>query len=83
MPGAPKSSPVKAPPPHEPGLLPEWLKEHGAEVVIAGGMGQRAVGLLAERGIRVVTGVSGASAEEAVKAYLGGSLQEGENICDH
>ena len=31
-----------AAPPHEPGLLPGWLAKHGAEVIIAGGMGMRA-----------------------------------------
>jgi len=70
-------------PAHQPGLLPEWLKERGADVVFAGGMGQRAVNLLAEKGIRVVTGISAMSAEGAVKAYLEGSLKSGENICDH
>ncbi|MDZ7635392.1 MAG: NifB/NifX family molybdenum-iron cluster-binding protein [Bacteroidales bacterium] len=33
------------PPPHEPGLLPGWLAEKGVTDVIAGGMGQRAIGL--------------------------------------
>ena len=31
-----------AAPPHQPGLLPQWLAERGATIVIAGGMGQRA-----------------------------------------
>ena len=42
------------PPPHEPGLLPRWLHEQGADVVIAGGMGQRAQQLFAQSGIRVL-----------------------------
>ncbi|MCK7542001.1 MAG: hypothetical protein MZV63_69485 [Marinilabiliales bacterium] len=33
------------PRPHEPGLLPGWLAEKGVTDVIAGGMGQRAIGL--------------------------------------
>lgn len=37
-------------PPHEPGLLPRWLHEHDADVILAGGMGQRAQQLFAERG---------------------------------
>ncbi len=35
---------VKAPP-HEPGLLPPWLSGQGVTHIIAGGMGQRALGL--------------------------------------
>ena len=29
-------------PPHEPGALPRYLHENGADVIIAGGMGRRA-----------------------------------------
>jgi len=70
-------------PPHEPGLLPGWLAERGAGMVIAGGMGQRAQGLFAEKSIRVLTGAPGGTPEEIVKAYLAGSLELGENTCDH
>ena len=34
------------PPPHEPGLLPRWLKGQGVDLVIAGGMGRRRPGPL-------------------------------------
>ncbi|MGD9269322.1 MAG: NifB/NifX family molybdenum-iron cluster-binding protein, partial [Desulfobacterales bacterium] len=44
------------PPPHEPGVLPSWLHQLGTNVVIAGGMGQRAVSLFDEKGIKVITG---------------------------
>ena len=50
------------PPPHEPGLLPRWLHEQGADVVIAGGMGQRAQQLFAQSGIRVLVGSAGGDA---------------------
>ena len=42
------------PPPHEPGLLPRWLHEQGATVIIAGGMGQRAQQLFSQSGVKVV-----------------------------
>lgn len=71
------------PPPHEPGVLPRWLHEQGADVIIAGGMGQRAQSLFAENGIRVVVGVEGGTVEEVVAAYLSGSLRAGANLCDH
>ncbi len=70
-------------PPHEPGLLPRWLGERGANMIIAGGMGSRAQGLFAERGIRVVTGASADSPERVVQAYLDGTLVTGDNVCDH
>ena len=71
------------PPPHEPGVLPRWLHEQGANVIIAGGMGQRAQSLFAENGIRVVVGAAAETPENLVAAYLAGTLQTGANVCDH
>jgi predicted Fe-Mo cluster-binding NifX family protein len=70
-------------PPHEPGVLPRWLGEKGATVIIAGGMGQRAQGLFAQQNIEVVVGASSDTPEEIVKAYLDGTLKSGANLCDH
>ena len=71
------------PPPHEPGVLPNWLHQLGADVIIAGGMGQRAVGLFQERGIKVVTGAPALTPEEIVNSYLNNTLMTGANLCDH
>jgi len=70
-------------PPHQPGLLPRWLAERGAKVIIAGGMGQRAQSIFVENDITVVIGASSESPEQIVSDYLDGALQTGENICDH
>ncbi|MCK4305472.1 MAG: P-loop NTPase [Candidatus Eisenbacteria sp.] len=71
------------PPGHEPGILPRWLHEHGANVVITGGMGARAQGLFAQNNIKVVVGAAGTDLERIVEAYLDGSLETGANVCDH
>ncbi|MCK4727478.1 MAG: NifB/NifX family molybdenum-iron cluster-binding protein [Desulfobacterales bacterium] len=71
------------PPAHEPGALPRWLHELGVSVIIAGGMGQRALSLFGENGIRVVTGSPNLTPEELVHQYLTNTLVAGENICDH
>jgi ATP-binding protein involved in chromosome partitioning len=71
------------PPPHEPGLLPRWLHEQGATVIIAGGMGQRAQQLFAQNNITVLVGAPVDTAENLVAAYLDGSLVSGQNACDH
>ena len=71
------------PPAHEPGVLPRWLHELGVEVILAGGMGQRALSLFGENGIRVVTGAPGFTPEELVQQYLTNTLVAGENVCDH
>jgi predicted Fe-Mo cluster-binding NifX family protein len=70
-------------PPHQPGLLPRWLAERGADMIIAGGMGQRARALFAEQGIQVVIGAPSETPDRLVSDYLAGTLQTGENICDH
>lgn len=70
-------------PRHEPGLLPRWLAEQGATVVIAGGMGRRAQDLLAEQGIQVVTGAPVETADKVVAAFLCGTLSSGPNACTH
>lgn len=71
------------PPPHEPGVLPKWLHEQGAHIIIAGGMGSRAQGLFHENGVKVVTGAPVDSPESLVNQYLSGSLITGQNVCDH
>jgi predicted Fe-Mo cluster-binding NifX family protein len=71
------------PPPHEPGVLPRWLAEQGANVILAGGMGQRAQTLFAQQGIKVVVGTPSDEPEVLVKAYMAGTLETGGNACDH
>ncbi len=70
-------------PEHEPGLLPRWLAERGANVIIAGGMGGRAQGLFAEAGIKVIIGAPAETPETLVASYLAGTLVSGKNVCDH
>ena len=51
-----RSPRLLAPPAHEPGVLPRWLHEQGADVIITGGMGARAQSLFAQNNITVVLG---------------------------
>jgi ATP-binding protein involved in chromosome partitioning len=70
-------------PPHEPGLLPAWLSDRGVDVVIAGGMGQRAQELFRHGGIEVVVGAASDDPAETVRSYVEGRLETGQNLCDH
>jgi len=78
-----KNKETLVPPPHEPGVLPRWLKEQGANVIIAGGMGARALDLFTQNNIKVIVGASALTPEELVQQYLDNSLQTGANVCDH
>jgi predicted Fe-Mo cluster-binding NifX family protein len=74
---------LATPPAHAPGVLPAWLSDRGATVVIAGGMGRRAQGLFERSGIRVVVGAPSLPPEQLAEQYLAGTLATGENVCDH
>lgn len=74
---------ILVPPPHEPGLLPKWLQSEGVSLVIAGGMGQRARDIFAQSGVNVVVGALPAEPESVVMSYLNGTLETGDNVCDH
>ena len=69
-------------PPHQPGMLPVWLAQQGTNVVLAGGMGQRAIVLFNEAGIDVHTGVPEERPQDLVVAYLNGTLKTVANTCD-
>ena len=62
--------------------LAVFLKEHGVDVLICGGIGGGAEAALTENGIELCAGASG-SADEAVKAYLRGELVNTGANCDH
>ncbi len=67
-------------PGHRPGFLPNFLADHGANVIISGGMGGGAVEIFNERNVEVVVGASG-EARAAVEAYLQGSLKSTGSVC--
>ena len=78
-----KKKETHVPPPHEPGVLPAWLHSLGTNIIIAGGMGGRALSLFAQNGIEVVTGAPSLEPEELVRSYLNNALVTGNNVCDH
>jgi predicted Fe-Mo cluster-binding NifX family protein len=78
-----KNKETVVPPPHEPGVLPKWLHDLGTNVIIAGGMGARALDLFAQNNIKVIVGASALTPEELVKQYLDNTLQTAGNVCDH
>ena len=65
----------------QPGQVPGFIRDQKADVIIAGGMGQRAVGFFEEFGIEVVTGAAG-TVSAVVQGYLNGTI-EGAAPCKH
>ena len=70
-------------PPHQPGLLPRWLREQGVGVVIVGGIGQLALAIFAEHGIEVQSGQPGSTVESLVAAYLDKRLNQPQGCGGH
>jgi len=72
---------LDAPPEHGRGIYPMWLRNKGATVVLAGGMGPRAIDIFAQHGIEVVLGVQGDDPNAVVQSYLDGSLDATGEVC--
>ena len=71
------------PPAHEPGALPKWLSGLKVDLVIAGGMGQRAQQLFEQNNVDLIVGATDNTSQELIEQYMNNRLQSGTNICDH
>jgi len=67
-------------PEHKPGFLPNYLNDHGVNVIIAGGMGDGAVNKFIEKNIEVILGATG-DAKIAAENYIKGELKTSGSIC--
>ncbi|RLC81190.1 MAG: dinitrogenase iron-molybdenum cofactor biosynthesis protein [Chloroflexi bacterium] len=59
---------------HQPGQVPGFINGHGANVMLTGGMGGRAIAFFQQFSIQPVTGAYG-TVRNSLEQYLGGSLQ--------
>lgn len=69
-------------PEHQPGVFPKFLGEQGANVIVTGGMGQRAVDLFHAQDIKVFLGATG-TIEENLKELMRGELISKGSACTH
>ncbi len=58
---------------HQPGQVPGFVHSQGAQVMLTGGRGGRALGFFEQLGIQAVTGAAG-TVRDAVAQYADGSL---------
>jgi predicted Fe-Mo cluster-binding NifX family protein len=59
---------------HQPGQVPAFINSLGANVMLTGGMGGRAITFFQQFGIEGVTGAYG-TVQQSLERYLGGELQ--------
>lgn len=74
---------ILTPPPHAPGVIPNWIADQGCSVLLVGGMGEAAQAILLQRGVKVICGAPSDTPEDLVSLYLSGNLTGSENGCDH
>lgn len=58
-----------------------WIASQGANIVLAGGMGNRPLQIFQQNGVQVIAGCPEVEIEEIVRQYLDGSIVAGENLC--
>ncbi len=71
---------ILRPPHHEPGNWPRWLREEGADIIIADAMSMRAQKLFVQNKTKIILGAPSEDPESIVTAYLDGNLKAGKNI---
>ena len=67
---------------HQPGQVPKYIQRQGADVMVAGGMGQRAIQIFDQMGIEAYSGAAG-TIRRAVELVVGGQLTEATPCRDH
>lgn len=70
------------PPPHAPGVIPNFLNSYGIGTIITGGMGQRAINIFEAKNVDVILGATG-EIESNLNKYLNGLLKSTGCGCSH
>lgn len=81
--GKVKDSVVMQAPEHEHGAMPKFIAAQGATDVLCGGLGQGAVNMLQQLGIKIHGGAPTIAIEEVLTQYLNGTIVYGDSSCHH
>lgn len=68
-------------PGHRTGFIPQFLHENGVNVLIAGGIGSKAINYFQKSDIKVYKGLNG-TINELVELYLNGNIKDGDFECE-
>ena len=74
---------LEIPPPHEFGVIPNWLAENKVTDLITGGIGPKAIEILNRNNINVYTGASVDKPSKIIEAFLNNTLETSANLCNH
>lgn len=70
-------------PAHAPGAIPQFIIDQKADLVLTCGVGQRAVIMLADAGVRVIDGVTVEAPRKLTEDLLHDRLVVHRNTCSH
>ena len=70
-------------PEHEHGAMPKFLAEQGCTDVLCGGLGQGAINMLNQLGIRIHAGAPELPVEQVLAMFLNGTIVYGDPSCHH
>jgi predicted Fe-Mo cluster-binding NifX family protein len=78
------STEITPTPEHMEGSFPEWIKSNNANVVIVSGIGPKAVEILEQSGITVITNVVPDKPRKIVEDFINNKLDTSyEDVCEH
>ncbi|MEA2096894.1 MAG: NifB/NifX family molybdenum-iron cluster-binding protein [Candidatus Cloacimonadota bacterium] len=69
-------------PGHAPGAIPKFLNEKGCNLIITGGMGQKAQQFFEQFNISWIIGVQG-DVKSVINDFINNNLIVGDSTCDH
>lgn len=71
------------PPPHAPGVIPNWVADQGCTDIIVGGIGEAAQSILKNRNVNVLCGAPSDTPENLAALFLSGVLTDQGSTCNH
>lgn len=74
---------MATPPPHEFGVIPNWLSEIEVTDLITGGIGPKAIDILNSKNINVFAGAPVDQPKQIIEKFLSGNLTTSANLCSH
>jgi len=67
---------------HQPGAVPGFIHEHNADIIVAGGMGRRAIDLFKEYKVQAYT-VAPSNVRQVLEQFTDGNLEDAQPCKEH
>jgi len=68
---------------HETGSFPKWLSAFGVDIMLVGGVGQKAISIFEANNIEIIMGVTKEDPKDIIQEYIEGKLVSSGSACNH